>query len=299
MQNSNIKCSIENKAIADREGHISIFVNTLLFILKFWAGTVSGSIALLADAWHTLSDSLSSLILLIGMKKSQQEADCNHPYGHERYELIASLVIGILLSVVAFDFLVDSIRKYFSNQETVFGPIAITVTIVSIVSKELLARYSFWGAKKTGLNVLKAEAWHHRSDAISSLVILIGIFLKAYIPFVDELLGLAVSLLLFHASYEVIRESINPLIGSAPSQELLEQVTEISKKYAGEKSGAHHFHIHEYGNHVELTFHIRLNGELSVTEAHNCVTKIEEEIFQKLNIYTTIHPEPIPELGDA
>ncbi len=285
--------STEKQKIADREGHVSIVLNTLLFFLKLWAGMVSGSIALMADAWHTLSDSLSSLILLIGMKRSREKPDTSHPFGHERYEIIASLIIGILLSVVAFDFLVGSIKKMFSDEEVIFGSVAIAVTVVSIVVKELLARYSFWGAKVTGFSVLKAEAWHHRSDAISSAVILIGIFLKPYVPLVDELLGIAVSMLLFHASFEVLSESISPLLGKAPSATIIAKVSSICAKHAGIKCEPHHFHIHEYGSHIELTFHIRIDGELSVTVAHDCITHIETELLQEFQIYATIHAEPI------
>ncbi len=283
----------EKYKIADREGRISIVVNTLLFILKYWAGVVSGSIALMADAWHTLSDSLSSLVLLIGMKKSRAKPDCNHPYGHERYELIAALIIGILLAVVAFEFLVESIQKIFSEEKAVFGVVAISVTVTSVIAKEALARYSLWGAKKTGLSALKAEGWHHRSDAISSLVILVGIFLKPFIPLVDELLGIAVAMLLFHASYEVIKDSVSPLIGEAPSPKLLEEITEICHRHAGKNCGAHHFHIHEYGSHIELTFHVRLDGNMSVTQAHDCVTAIEQDIRREKHIFATIHPEPL------
>ena len=282
----------QKQKIVDREGRYSVVLNTLLFGLKLWAGMVTGSIALMADAWHTLSDSLSSLIMIFGMKLSRQEPDPDHPFGHERYELIASLAIGILLSVVAFDFLVGSIKKMFTESDVVFGSVAITVTIISIVTKELLARYSFWGEKQTGYKVLKAEAWHHRSDAISSAVILVGIFLKPYIPMVDELLGLAVSGLLFHAAYEVISDSISPLLGRSPSVAIITDVVGICIKHTDKDCGPHHFHIHEYGSHRELTFHIRVSASKRVEEAHDEITAIEKEIFEQMNINTTIHMEP-------
>jgi len=282
----------QKQKIIDREGRYSVILNTLLFGLKFWAGIVTGSIALMADAWHTLSDSLSSLIMILGMKLSRREPDPDHPFGHERYELIASLAIGILLSVVAFDFLVESIKKMFTETQVVFGPLAITVTIISIITKELLARYSFWGAKQTGVQVLKAEAWHHRSDAISSAVILIGILLGPYIPLVDELLGLVVSGLLFHAAYEVISDSVSPLLGHAPDARLIALVTQICVKHTDKDCGPHHFHIHEYGSHRELTFHIRLAASKSVEEAHHEITRIEDEVMKQLDINATIHMEP-------
>lgn len=283
----------EKNKLAKAEGHLSIAVNMLLFGLKYWAGIASGSIALVADAWHTLSDSLSSLILLIGIRQSQAEPDEKHPYGHERYEVIASIIIGVMLGSIAFDFLVESIKKISSDKEVKFGVIAVGVTVASIIFKEALARFSFWAAGKTNLSVLKAEAWHHRSDAVSSLVILIGIFAKPFVPFVDQLLGIAVSCLLFHAAYEVISDAIKPLVGSSPSALLIESVTAICQKHVGEQCGAHHFHIHEYGSHVELTFHIRLRKTMTVKEAHDHITAIEKEVKQKHQIFATIHAEPL------
>ncbi len=285
----------EKNNLAKAEGFLSIVVNVLLFGLKYWAGVVSGSIALMADAWHTLSDSLSSLVLLIGIKQSQAEPDEKHPYGHERYEVVASIIIGVMLGSIAFDFLIDSIKKFASDEEVKFGIVAIAVTIASIVFKEALARFSFWATKKTNLSVLKAEAWHHRSDAISSLVILIGIFTKPFIPVIDQLLGIAVSCLLFHAAYEVISDAIKPLIGSSAPDDLIGSVTEICKKHVGDQCGAHHFHIHEYGSHIELTFHIRLKKDMTVKEAHDHVTAIEREVKQKHQIFATIHAEPLHE----
>lgn len=282
----------QKQKIVDREGRYSVILNTLLFGIKLWAGMVTGSVALMADAWHTLSDSLSSLIMIFSMKLSRREADPDHPFGHERYELIASLAIGILLSVVAFDFLVESIKKMFTDSEVVFGTLAITVTIISIITKELLARYSFWGERQTGYKVLKAEAWHHRSDAISSAVILVGIFLKPYVPLVDELLGLAVSGLLFHAAYEVISDSVSPLLGRSPDGEIISKVALICAKHTDRDCAPHHFHIHEYGSHRELTFHIRLAASKRVEEAHDEITAIEKEIFSEMNINATIHMEP-------
>lgn len=283
----------EKNNLAKAEGHLSILVNLLLFGLKYWAGVVSGSIALMADAWHTLSDSLSSLVLLIGIKQSQAEPDEKHPYGHERYEVVASIIIGVMLGSIAFDFLIDSIKKFASDEEVKFGIIAISVTIASIVFKEALARFSFWAAKKTNLSVLKAEAWHHRSDAISSLVILIGIFTKTFIPVIDQLLGIAVSCLLFHAAYEVISDAIKPLIGNSAPEDLIESVTEICKCHVGDQCGAHHFHIHEYGSHIELTFHIRLKKDMTVKEAHDHITAIERAVKAKHQIFATIHAEPL------
>ena len=173
MKNNN------HKYIA-QEGWISIMTNLLLFGVKYWAGIVSGSIALIADAWHTLTDSVSSVIVLIGGKLSSKPADEEHPFGHGRAEHIAAIIIGMLLALVAFDFVLSAIEKFNSGEGGRFGTIAIVVTVLSIVGKEALAQYAFWAYRKTGSSILKADAWHHRTDSLSSIVILVGILVGKY-----------------------------------------------------------------------------------------------------------------------
>ena len=275
------------------EGWLSIIVNIFLFGLKYWAGVATGSIAIIADAWHTLTDSISSIIVLIGVKISSKPADKKHPFGHGRAELIASLVIGVLLAIIAFSFIQESIEKLKNREAVVFGTFAIVVTIISIVSKEALAQYAIWAGEKTGSTVLKADAWHHRSDAISSIIILVGIFLGKYFWWIDGVLGIIVALLIFYATFEIFRDSINPILGKTPDESLLKEVTKICKVIYGTQMEAHHFHIHEYGDHTELTFHIYLSKDISLEEAHRIASNIENSIRENLNIEATIHMEPL------
>lgn len=274
-------------------GWLSIIANLLLFGLKYWAGIVSGSVAIIADAWHTLSDSLSSIVVLVGAKVSSIPPDKEHPFGHGRANLISAIIIGVLLSVIAFSFLMESIHKLISGEGAHYGMVAIIVTIISVVIKELMARYSLWASKKTNNKALKADGWHHRSDALSSLVILGGIFLNPYFWWVDGVLGLIVSVVLFYTSYQVIKEGTYPLLGETPEQDMVDEIENIVKKAYGKELHIHHVHIHRYGHHIEMTFHIKLPKEISLQEAHVIVTKIEKSIRKELDIETTIHPEPI------
>jgi cation diffusion facilitator family transporter len=275
------------------EGWISISINILLFALKYWAGIVSNSIAIIADAWHTLSDSISSIIVLIGVKISNKPADKKHPFGHGRVELIASVIIGVILGIIGFDFIINSIEKLKSKERAAYGLIAIVVTIVSIVLKELLAQYSFWAGKKTDMKSLKADAWHHRSDAISSIIILAGIFLNKYYWWIDAILGILVAFFIFYAAYEILKEGISPLIGEVPDKELVSKIRMISERVAGVNTNIHHIHIHKYGNHTEITFHIKLPKEYVFEKVHNIATEIELNIKEELNIEATIHMEPL------
>lgn len=287
------KKKTNNKRLAFIEGWLSIVVNIFLFGIKYWAGVVTGSVAIIADAWHTLSDSVTSIIVIIGAKASSKPPDKEHPFGHGRAEIIGSVIIGVLLAVVAFDFLVESINKLRDGEGTVFGTFALVVTIVSILMKEGMAQYAFWAARKTNSKSLKADGWHHRSDAFSSVVILIGIFIGSYFWWIDGAMGIIIAALLFYGTYEILKDAIGTLLGQRASEDLIKQIKSMATECCDTDLNLHHFHLHHYGNHQELTFHIKLDGKLSLDESHTIATKLEKRIKENLNITATIHMEPI------
>jgi cation diffusion facilitator family transporter len=284
----------KSKYIA-REGWLSIFINIALFVLKFWAGTVIGSVAFIADAWHTLSDSVSSVIVLIGGKISEKPADKNHPFGHGRAEHIAAMIIGILLAIVAFDFILQSAHKFNSHEETTFGLIAWIVTITSIISKELLAQYALWGYRKTKSAVLKADGWHHRSDALSSIVILIGIAIGKYFWWTDAIMGIIVAIFIGWTSYKILAKEITSLLGESPSDELIDAIHKTVQNKCNLQVNLHHIHIHRYGNHTEMSCHIKLPEDMTLKETHEICSRIENLLMEKFGFVATIHPEPVKE----
>ncbi len=283
----------KNQKYIIQEGWISIIVNTMLFGLKYWAGVVSGSIALIADAWHTLTDSVSSIIVLIGGKISSKPADDDHPFGHGRAEHIAAIIIGVLLAIVAFDFVLGSYEKLQSHKPGNFGTIAIVATIISIVAKEVLAQYAFWAYRKTGSSVLKADGWHHRTDSLSSVIILIGIFVGRYYWWIDSVLAFIVALMIGYASYEILSKEIKSLLGEDVDPELIKQIKEDVAKLLEAEVYIHHFHLHEYGSHSELSCHIKLPAKMPLHQAHSICTRIEQMIQTNYDMVTTIHPEPL------
>ena len=283
----------DSKKYIFREGWISIIGNVLLFGLKYWAGIVTGSVALIADAWHTLSDSVSSVIVLIGGKISRKPADEEHPFGHGRAEHIAAVIIGVLLAIIAFDFVLSSIEKFSSREKTNFGMVAWVVTILSVLVKEAMAQYAFWGFRQTKSRILKADGWHHRTDALSSVVILIGIAVGGFFWWTDAVLGFIVALMIAYASYEILSKEIKSLLGESPSDELLLSIREVAQKACSQPLHLHHIHVHNYGNHTEMSCHIKLPPEMSLNEAHDICTKIETSIQKEFGFISTIHPEPI------
>jgi cation diffusion facilitator family transporter len=275
------------------EGVVSIIVNSALFGLKLWAGVVTGSIAITADAWHTLSDSISSIVVVIAVKLSSKKPDKEHPFGHGRWEQIAALFIAFLLAIIAYDFLKDSIIQFKHRGSTQFGTIAIVVTIVSIIVKEALAQYAFYIGKKTDNVSIKADGWHHRTDALSSVVVLIGILFAKQFWWIDSVLGVIISFMLFYATYEIAKEAINKLLGEKPDQKFIDKIVSSIKTVYDGNLHPHHFHIHNYVAHQELTFHIKLDKDLSIETGHRIATDIEDKVFEEFGIIATVHIEPL------
>ncbi len=285
---------VNNERLGVRSGLISIILNLLLFGLKYYAGIVSASVALIADAWHTLSDSLTSIVLIVGIKLSAQKPDKEHPFGHGRWEQISALAIALVLVFVGIEFVQDGIDKLQHRETASFGWLAYAVTIVSIIVKESMARYSFYVAKKIDSSSVKADGWHHRSDALSSVVVLAGLLLSNYCWWIDGVLGIIVSIMLFYVSYGIIREAVNIILGEEPSEEMITQIKEVVREQVGEDAQPHHFHIHHYGNHSEFTMHVKVDGNMTVREAHERATRVESCLKRDMNLDATIHIEPIP-----
>jgi len=281
------------------EGIIGIVANLLLFGLKYWAGIVTGSLALIADAWHTLSDSASSMIVVGSVKLSSKKADDKHPFGHGRYQQIASIFIAFLLGIVAYEFLTDSVVKFKQHESTQFGLLAIVVTALSVIIKEGMAQYAYWTYRKTGFETLKADGWHHRSDALSSAVVLIGILLGKHFWWMDSVLGFLISLMLFYAVFEIVKNSVNQLLGERPDDQFIEEVIKLIGKVSDKEICPHHFHLHTYGDHRELTFHIMLKGDMDISAGHQIANELEDALRVEMGIEATIHVEPIPENQDT
>ncbi|WP_295155067.1 cation diffusion facilitator family transporter [uncultured Brachyspira sp.] len=275
------------------EGIISVIINVLLFLFKYFAGIITGSLSIMADAWHSLSDCISSVIVIIGGIFSRRPPDKEHPFGHGRIELITSFIVGIMLVFIGYTFFSEAIENIMNKKSASFTMISIIAMIVSILVKELLAQYSFWGYRKSGSKSLYADAWHHRSDSITSIIILAGILFGNNLWWMDSVLSILVALVIFYAAFDVIKSSVKPLIGEHPSEEIIENIKKIAEEINIDNidSNLHHFHIHTYGDHSEITFHMRFPKDMTVYEAHLKATIFENAIREKLSIEPTIHIE--------
>jgi cation diffusion facilitator family transporter len=193
----------------------------------------------------------------------------------------------------------DSFIKFSEKGSTQFGTLAIVATITSIVVKEALSQYAFYIGRKTNNVTVKADGWHHRSDALSSVVVLIGIFFARHFWWIDSVLGAIISVMLFYATYRIAKEAIDKLLGEKPSPDLIEKITALIGEEYGGTIQPHHFHIHNYISHQELTFHIKLENSLSIMSGHKIATDIENKISGLFGIDTTVHIEPRDYVHDS
>ena len=279
------------------EGLASIIGNAALFGVKFWAGITTGSIALVADAWHTLSDSFTSVFIIFAVKLSSKKADKEHPFGHGRWEQISTIFVALVLGIVAYDFFKNSINKFANKETAVFGTLAVVVTVASILVKEMMAQYAFYLARKTDNLVVKADGWHHRSDALSSIVVLIGILASIIFRekfwWIDSVLGIIIAVMIFYAAIQIIREAITKLLGEEPGHDLIDKISSRIKSAYHYDLQLHHFHIHNYNIHKELTLHIMLDKNMTIEQGHKIATDIENIIEKDFGMIATIHIEPL------
>ncbi len=274
------------------EGWLSIIVNVLLFGAKYAAGVSSFSSAIKTDAWHTLSDSVTSAIVVFSFWFASHKADRKHPFGHGRAESIGAVIIGTLLGVVAFECLKESSLKLISGARPDYTVWALWVVGISVIVKEAMARFALWAGKKTNSVALIADGRHHRSDAVTSVLLLAGVFIGGKYSALDGIMGIVIALFILHAAYEIIKDVAGSILGAAPEKETEDQINAVIKAQSGGEANLHHLHIHRYGDHIEATFHIRFSGEMSLADAHARATKIEDAVRDELNIESTIHIEP-------
>ena len=271
------------------EGTLSLILNSVLFVMKIWIGIVTGSIALKADAWHTASDAISSVVVIVASKISAKKPTEKHPYGYGRWDQIAALFIAFFLGAIGFNSIISAVGSLSSRTSVTYGFWAIAITAFSVLAKLLMALYAFRLGKSSGNSSVRADGWHNFSDGISSVIVLVGIIVAGHFWWMDGVLGIIVALMLFQAALEISKETIKVLLGDEPDPKLVEDIIEESTKLVGFDPQPHHFHFHDYSVEKELVFHIRLDPEIKLGEAHQIASKIETMVEKEFGIYATVH----------
>ncbi|MEW5815182.1 MAG: cation diffusion facilitator family transporter [Spirochaetota bacterium] len=287
---------LTKKKLGYIEGLSSSIINVGLFALKLWVGIISGSVAMIADSWHTLSDTLTSIVVLFGFWISGKPRDMKHPFGHGRAELIAALIIGTLLGLVGLNFLKDSYLQLKNAHAVRFSLLSIVIFLISVFIKEGLAQFSMWAGRKTKSTSLIADGWHHRSDAIASALIVVGALFGRYFWWIDGVLGILVSLLIIYAAFTIIKEAADTFMGEEADSRLKQEIEEVIKRVIPDMKDMHHLHVHKYGDHVEVTLHVNISDKYTFQQAHDLTTQVENSLRESLKIEPTIHIEPVKKI---
>ena len=275
------------------QGWISVLVNSILFILKLLIGIMVGAVSVIADAVHTLSDVVSSIVVIWGFKQAEKPADVEHPYGHGRAEYIATLIIAILLCVAGIEFIEASIDRIQNPERVLAEWWMILILMVTIILKEITARYAEFLSSKIASGVLHADAWHHRIDAISSIMVVAAMIAGKYgYPVVDGWAGLGVALFLIFTGFEIAKDAVDDLIGKPPASEEVEVIRQIVMSVDG-VLGAHDITIHSYGHDKFISVHVEIDADKSTAEAHDISEEVEYKLHGALGVEPTIHMDPV------
>lgn len=275
------------------QGWVSVAVNGLLFILKFGIGLMIGSISIMADAIHTLSDVISSGVVIWGFRTSQKPADKEHPYGHGRAEYIATLVIAILLVVAGIEFIQSSINRILHPQAINPAWWMIIAVAATIILKEWTARYATFLSAKIASGTLHADAWHHRTDAISSLLVVVAMTAGRFgWEELDGWAGIGVALFIIWTGFEIARDAVDDLIGKPPTGEELESIRQSTLDVEG-VLGVHDVAVHSYGQEKFASIHIEIDAKNPTMEVHEIAEKVENRIEKLLGVAPTVHVDPI------
>lgn len=274
---------------------VSSLGNFVLFAIKLFAGLMSGSVAMVADAWHSLSDLLTSAIVLVGIKISHKPADEKHPFGHGRFDLIASVVVAIFLGIAGAGLIKMAIENLINAQTPQFSWFSVGVLVFAVLLKEVMARYSIYAGKKTGTHSLIADGWNHRSDVLATGVVLISTGLGGFFWWIDSLAGIVVAGFILWVAFKIFKKSGSAIIGEDIHPELYKKIEKIVCEVSNEVRDIHHFHTHCYGSHTEATFHIRLPKEKKLAEANAITTEIKQRLKKVMNIEATIYLDIVEE----
>ncbi len=285
-------------AYGNLAGAVGIACNALLCAAKLLVGTLFGSISVTADAVNNLSDASSSIITLVGFKLSAKPADKEHPYGHARIEYLAGLAVSVLIIVIGFELARTSLDKILHPTPVAFSWLTVAVLVGSIGVKLWMAVFNRAIGRRIGSSTLQATATDSRNDVISTAAVLAALGLgQATHLVLDGWMGLAVALFILYSGIGLIKETVDPLLGEAPSEELTQYIARKVLSYEG-VLGTHDLMVHDYGpGRCFASVHVEMAAEKDVLESHDIIDNIERDFHDNDNIHLVIHYDPI-QTGD-
>lgn len=285
------------KAIAMRVSTISIVINLLLSLFKLFAGIFARSGAMISDAVHSASDVFSTFIVMIGVSVSEKKADNEHQYGHERLECVASLILAVILALTGLGIGFTGLEEVAGgNYDTlqIPGKLALFAAVSSIVVKEWMYWFTRAAAKKINSGALMADAWHHRSDALSSVGAFIGIFgARMGFPVLDPIASIVICLFIEKAAYDIFKDAIDKMIDKSCADQEVEGMKELILRQQGVEE-IDEIKTRLFGSKVYVDVEIAMDGTKSLAEAHRVAERVHDEIernFQEVK-HCMVHVNP-------
>lgn len=290
---------MEENRIITKLSLVGILGNVLLAAFKLFAGLFGKSGAMVSDAVHSLSDVFATLIAYIGVLLSKRREDAEHPYGHERLECVASLILGLILGGTAVGIGYSGIRALLSEQDTPTIPtlLPLAAAIVSIVVKEAMYQYTMHYARKLDSAAFKADAWHHRSDAISSVGSFIGIGLaRIGFPFMDPVAGLIICVLILKVAFDISRDALDKMLDTSCSNETERQIRSFIESQPGVKH-VDLLRTRQFGNKIYVDLEIAVRRDISLVDAHAIAesvhSRVEENFPNIKHVMIHVNPEEL------
>lgn len=275
-------------------GACGIALNLLLFALKLFVGTLTGSVAVTADAINNISDAGSSAVTMVGFRLAGKKPDPEHPFGHGRIEYISGLIVAMLIFVMGFELLTSSIDAIIDPKPTELSIASVMILAVSVVIKLYMFFYNRSVGKKIGSSAMVATASDSIGDAIATLAVLVSLAVMHFTDWlIDGYIGILVACFILFAGYRAAKETIEPLLGMRPEKELVDELEEIILSHPP-ISGVHDLILHDYGpGRRFLSLHAEVPMDEDILFVHDVIDNVEIKIFERYGIETVIHMDPI------
>ena len=288
---------MNERKIANKVSFITILGNVLLAVFKLMAGIMANSTAMLSDAIHSASDIFSTIVVIIGIKMASKKADKEHPYGHERLECVAAILLSVVLFVTGLGIGTEALKTILSKNDTeiaVPGILALIAAIVSIVMKEGMYWYTRYYAKKIDSGALMADAWHHRSDAFSSVGALIGIGgARLGFPIMDSIASLVIFVFIIKAAVDIFKDAMDKMIDRSCDEETENQIYACVLNHKGVR-GVDLLHTRIFGNKIYVYIEIQVDASYTLKKAHGIANEVHDDIeenFPKVK-HIMVHVNP-------
>lgn len=277
------------------EGILSVVINILVAGIKGTIGFLLGSYALIADAIHSMTDCVSSLVIIFCFRASSKSPNEKHPFGYGKMESIASLIVAILLILTGIELVQASMTHFNATSVLQSFPLWVYIAVAATcIGKEFFAQISLNLAVRINSGALKVDFWHHRTDTITTVLVLISMFCSSYfgIVWIDKAAAVGVGIFIIYTGVVITREAITPLLGQSPGSKEIMKIIEISKSHEG-VIGVHDIIVHHYGRKHMITLHMEVSGKMSIMEAHDVAERVEVSLVKKFGGVTVVHIDPV------